>query len=443
VRDRQIAKDFQARARTAWRNLDIFGIRRAPRQLHPALKSLWALGVLASSAGAFFANYVTLYLLALGATRTEVGWLASIANLLGLLGPVPGAALTRRWGKPRSVVVVFSVLHRAMLVLAAALPLLLSGRALIYAVIACLALRLAFLSVLNPAFVTLIGSVIPKGIRGHYLGSRLMAMALASAVLVPTAGWLIDRIGEPLGYQVTLVIAFFFGLGSALAALRIPQGQIDREAGAPREGGSLWEAVRHNREFGAFLAIRLLWHFVWQVGGPYFLVYQKEVLLSSTQLIGTIATVSALTRLVGQRFWGTMVDRKGARWVLTICCLTISLLPFVWVFATRPWHVVFSALPGGFLWAGFNMGALNILLELPEARHRTQAAAANLMAIRVGNIVGPLVGNLVIQYLGYKWDFAISGLGRLAAAILLVVVLKPFVSRAMTSSARAQAATQG
>jgi predicted MFS family arabinose efflux permease len=76
------------------------------------------------------------------------------------------------------------------------------------------------------------------------------------------------------------------------------------------------------------------------------------------------------------------------------------------------------------------MGALNLLLSLPETRHRTQFAAAHTTVIRVANMAGPLVGDLVIQQWGYRWDFALSGFGRLAGALLFLVLLKPFRVRA-------------
>lgn len=411
------------------RKLNLYGTQGVPRRQHKGLIGLWYYGLSLSAAGAFFGSYITLYLLALGATRTEIGWLASIANFLGFLAPIPGAMLARRWGKPRKIVILFTVLRRAQLLLAALAPLFFSGSTLIYVVIALFALRLAFMSIYNPTFVSLMATVIPDRVRGRYLGSRKMVMALSSVLLVPLAGWLIDRIGEPLGYQVTLVVGFVIGLMGTFSISMVPDHQVQASVKAEKRGGSFWEAVTGNRTFALYLAIRLFFNFVWQIGGPYFAVYQKEVLNSSTQLIGTLVTVTAITRLIGQRFWGTVVDRKGAGWVLTVCILIIPALPFVWIFATQPWHIVFVSVPSGFLWAGFNMGALNLLLALPEPHHRTQAAAAHMMAIRVGNIIGPLVGNVVIRYLGYKWDFAISGMGRLVAGLMLIALLRPFGER--------------
>ncbi len=387
---------------------------------------MWGYGFFLSSAGAFYSSYLSLYLLALGGTAREVGWLSSAANFLGMLGPIPGAALTRRSGKPRQIVVFFSILRRVPLLLAALAPLILSGPALIYTVIGLLSLRLAFLSIYNPAFVSLIGAVVPEQIRGHYLGTRKMAMAVASAILVPIAGWTIDRIGEPLGYQVSLGIAVVFGLLASWSVARIPDFQVRTSVEEQKNGGTLWDALTSSRTFLLFIGIRLLWNFARQIGGPYFRVYQKEVLLTPTQTIGILVTVSAITRLVGQRFWGDVVDRKGARWVLGICALMIPALPFIWIIATRPWHIVFVMLPSGFLWAGFNLGAFNLLLELPDGAHTTQCAAAHVTAVRLANVVGPLVGNAVIQQLGYHWSFALSGIGRWVGALLFVALLRPF-----------------
>ncbi|MGC9522859.1 MAG: MFS transporter [Anaerolineae bacterium] len=395
---------------------------------------MWSYGFFMSSAGAFFSSYLSLYILALGGTRREVGWLTSAANFMGMLGPIPGAALTRHSGKPRQIVVLFSILHRVPLLLAALAPLILSGPALIYTVIGLLALRLGLLSAYNPAFISLMGAIVPEGIRGRYLGARKMAMAMASAALVPVAGWIIDSLVEPLGYQVSLGIAVALGLLAAWSVARIPDFQVRTSVEEQKNGGTFWEALTSSRTFLLFVLIRLFWNFAHQIGGPYFRVYQKEVLLTPARTIGILITVSAITRLIGQRFWGNVVDRAGARWVLDVCALIIPVLPFIWIVATKPWHIVFVILPSGFLWAGFRMGALNLLLELPDLEHRTQCAAAHVTAIRMANIAGPLVGNVVIQQWGYHWSFALSGIGRLIGALLFAALLRPFAKQAFVRS---------
>jgi len=431
----------QSRLVSTIRNLDLLGTQGAHSRHHKGLKQLWIFGFLLSCAGAFYASYLPLYLLSIGATRTQVGWLSSAASFFGMLSPIPGALIARRWGKPRTHVALFAGLRRFALLFAAVAPLLLSGQILVYSVILVLSLRFLFIGLYNPALISLFGSVIPENIRGRYMGARKMVMALASAILVPLAGWMIGQIGEPTGYQVGLCIAFVFGVLGAYALTKIPASSVQSGIEADRNGGSIWDAVRSNRLFLGYLIIRFFWNFARQLGGPYFKVYQKEVLLSPTAVIGILVTVSSITRLFGQRFWGGLVDKRGPRWVMSICALSIPVMPFVWIFATRPWHIVFVSLPSGFLWAGFQQGALNLLLDLPEESHRTSSAALNTTVVRLANMVAPLVGDWVIRRWSYEVDFAVSGVGRLIAALLFVLVLRPFKKTA-TSRVKSEAEPQ-
>jgi MFS family permease len=169
------------------------------------------------------------------------------------------------------------------------------------------------------------------------------------------------------------------------------------------------------------------------MAGPYFRVYQVEVLGSSAKLVGILVTVTSLSGLVGQRFWGRMLDHRGARWVLGVCTLLIPATPFIWIVIREPWQVVFVSLAGGFLWAGFNLGALNLLLELPDPAHHTQSAAAHSVVVYLANIIAPLVGTAIIDTLGYHWDFALSGAGRMIGSVLFVLLLKPFGRRGPSS----------
>jgi MFS family permease len=403
------------------------------------MQNMWWYGYLMAASNAFYLSYVSLYVLALGGTRTQVGLLSSIASFFGMVGPLIGAFLSRKIGRRKPIVVIALSITRFMLLLAALTPFFFTGDALISVVIAFMALRLGFITVANPAFISLMGDLVPIHRRGRYMGSRFMAMATASMVFVPAAGWLIDAIGEPLGYQVSLTIAFAVGLFSCYMYSRIQEpepakavetapassdAKQDMEPPANTKPASFFTVITASRVFLYYLLVRFFWNFSMQVGGPYFGVYQKEVLDSPLQVIGTLQTISAFTRMIGQRVWGHTLDRRGARWVFKMCAAFIPLLPFIWLFATRPWHIVFVTAPSGFLWAGFNLAAINLVMELPKYEHRTQAAAANASIIHTANIIGPLVGGAVIDTLGYHWTFALSGIGRGIGALLFWLLLK-------------------
>jgi len=248
-------------------------------------------------------------------------------------------------------------------------------------------------------------------------------------LFIPLAGRLIDTIGSPQGYQWSVGLSALFGFAALAFYAQIPEPPAARSAQAQGTRTAFWRALTGNKVFLFYTLIMTLWNLSIQLGGPFFRVYQVKELGSSTSMVGVMSMVMSLTRVIGQRFWGPIVDRRGSRWVMTVCAMGIPVVPWIWALTTQPWHVVFMSLPGGFIWAGFELASFNVLLELPEQQHRTQAIASYTTVINVASIVGPLIGGWVIDRLGYRWDFVLSGCGRLLAGLLFAWLLRPFSRR--------------
>lgn len=401
------------------------------RDVHPSyrlgMQVFWWYGVLVAWAAAFVDSYVTLYILALGATKLQIGSLASISSFLAMLAPLIGAQWTAELGKRKPVFMISLALQFFMLLLAVLAPFVLSGTVLVTVLIGLMALRAGVGGLGGPAWTSLAGDIVPLERRGRYFSSRKTVMSITTMIAVPLAGQIIDRIGVPGGYQ----LAFGIAVGVAAAAV-ILYGRIpEPESAEGRHHEKVWVAFRqallNNAIFLRFTLIAILWNLSVQLAGPYFGVFQIENLNSTPAIIGALGTISALTDVIGRQVFGRLIDRRGTRWAFALCVLLIPFLPFMWIPFTRPWHVLFVTIPSGFLWAGFDLANFNLQLELSAAEHRTQAIAGYTSLISVANIIGPLLGAQVIESLGYDWNFALSGVGRFVAAALFVLLLRPFV----------------
>ncbi|MBP8863149.1 MAG: MFS transporter [Anaerolineae bacterium] len=422
---------------------DVFVIRDVHPSYRKGMQVFWWYGVLIAFVSAFVDSYVTLYLLAFGATNLQVGSLASISSFLAMLAPLIGAQWTARLGKRKPVFMVSLSLQYFMLLLAVLAPGVISGPALIPVLIGLMALRSGVSGIGSPAWTSLAGDIVPMERRGRYFSSRKTVMAIVTMFSVPLAGQIIDRIGAPAGYQLVFGIA----VGAAAAAVFIYGRIPEPESAEGRRHEKVWAALRQalfaNPLFLRFTLIALFWNLSTQLAAPYFSVFQVEVLKSTPAIIGALGTLSALTDVIGRQVFGRVIDRRGARWAFALCTLLIPILPFMWIPLTRPWHVIFVMIPNGFLWAGFDLSNFNLQLELSEAKYRTQAIAAHSSLISLANVMAPLLGAQVIETWGYDGDFALSGVGRLVAAGLFLLLLRPFGRGSLAAEQNGTAAHHG
>jgi len=391
------------------------------------LRWFWLDGVFAQVVEAITLAYVSLYVLALGGTRSQIGWMSALGSLSAALMLLPGAALAGRLGRRKQVVLVSGGgVARAALLLLALAPLAAQGRAVVYLAIALVVVREAFANLGLPAWVSLTADIVPLSWRGRYFGSRNFAMGLAGMATTLVVGQLITQAGSPLGYQLTFGLAFAAGIIStfSFSRLREPSTPITRPASEDAPRLSLLQHFRAHPEFLIFCAITALWSFSLNVAGPFFNIYVVEGLQGDAGDVGILSVVSAISGLPGQRVFGTLTDRWGPRRVQLLTSLLIPVLPVAWVFVRAPWHVIPINTVAGFLWAGYTLASFNLLLMMvPEDQRHTYTALYQIVVL--GSLAaGAAVGGLVIADLGYKAVFVISGVGRLVAALLFAWLVR-------------------
>ncbi|HHE70672.1 MAG TPA: hypothetical protein ENL34_00125, partial [Chloroflexi bacterium] len=128
-----------------WHSVDPYVVRGVPQAYRKGMVLFWWYGVFISMASAFVDPYVTLYALAMGATRLQVGSLASAASFFGMLMPIPGARWAARLGRRKPVVLISFGLRFVALLVALLAPLLTTGQVLVLLIMAAFAARAAFL----------------------------------------------------------------------------------------------------------------------------------------------------------------------------------------------------------------------------------------------------------------------------------------------------------
>ena len=107
-----------------------------PAQNHRNLVNFWFDGLFSAASDTIPLNYLSLYLLALGATGSQVGIFSALISLAAAACLLPGALMVERFGHRKEITVWFGGgIARIALLILALLPLGMTGQMLIWAVI--------------------------------------------------------------------------------------------------------------------------------------------------------------------------------------------------------------------------------------------------------------------------------------------------------------------
>lgn len=385
------------------------------------LRWFWLDGVFAQMTESITLAYTSLFVLALGATRGQIGWMTALSSLSAAMLLLPGGSLADQRERRKLICLGGGGVARMMLLLMALLPFALSGPAGVAVVIGLVVIRESLGNLTLPAWTALTADIVPLEWRGRYFGARNFAMGLAGMAVTLLVGAMIPRMGELKGYQLALGLAWGAGMLSTVcfsriggSTLRPPITPSPTTTSAPFS----FKQVRANTVFVAFCLAAALWNFSLNISGPFFNVYVLEGLGGDAGAVGILSVASALSALPGQRLFGELTDRWGPRRVQLLTGLLIPILPLAWVFVSHPWHVIPINLVAGFLWAGFLIANFNLLLRVTPEAQRPRYIAIYHIVVLTSLAAGAALGGVIVSIWGYRLTFLLSAIGRLSAALL-------------------------
>lgn len=146
----------------------------------------------------------------------------------------------------------------------------------------------------------------------------------------------------------------------------------------------------------------------------------------AAQWAGMIGAASAVSMTIAQPIWGTLADRYGRRPMVIRSMVGGGIIITVMGFATSPGQLLALRFVQG---AITGVSAASTALAATSVPKRRLGFALGLMqvAMFVGTSVGPLVGGVIADTLGYRASFYASGaLLLLGGAIVIGLVREDF-----------------
>lgn len=273
---------------------------------------------------------------------------------------------------------------------------------------------------LMPAWLDLIGRVVPIQARGRFFAvassvSAVLGLAGASAV-----AWILAREGYPVGYGWCFLIGFVWMMVSFVCLVLVREPP----SATPGPRRAIFAYLRHlpgvlrgNPNLARFIMARAL-----SVSGTmangFLAVHALRNLGASDGEVGIFTSLILAAQIVGTLAFGWLADRGGHLRVLALGSFATGLAAATALLASGVAALYVAFLCSGVGLAATQVSAMAIGMEFGPEDERPTYIALNNSSIAPFALVAPLIGGLIVDLLGFSALFVVSaafgGLGALA-----------------------------
>jgi MFS family permease len=104
--------------------------------------------------------------------------------------------------------------------------------------------------------------------------------------------------------------------------------------------------------------------------------------------------------------------------------LGVPLIPIAWLWVQEPWQAYLVNGIAALCWAGYNLGAFNLLLLSTPNDHRPRYIAINTTVISTVAAIGPALGGWLLDVVDFTTVFSLSGIFRALGLILFFALVR-------------------
>jgi DHA1 family multidrug resistance protein-like MFS transporter len=170
---------------------------------------------------------------------------------------------------------------------------------------------------------------------------------------------------------------------------------------------------------------------------PFLPFYLLELGLSDPEQIakwtGLIFAANFLSAFLFQPLWGSLADRYGSKIMLLRSGFGMALVMTLMGFATSAWMLLILRFINGIV-AGFNPAATSLISTHTPQEKMGFAMGTFQSGGVAGMIMGPLLGGILAEWIGYRYIFYVTGSLLFLAACLTWALVKENKSNYRTTS---------
>jgi MFS family permease len=384
-------------------------------------------------------NYLGVFGIFLHATTLQVGLLSTLPQFFGAVMQWAGAASMERLRSRRKAILSGAIVQAVSLLLIAILSLIpLRPADAVTLLLGLMVIYHGANGVAVPIWNSLMGDLVPSGIRGRFFGSRnrLTGMSTFGALLLAGATLHILKLADraAFGFMIIFTAAFVARVNSArwLAKHEDPEFAI-----SPEQAFTLGQFLRRSprSNFARFVFFFAAINFGVAFSSPYFALYMLRDLHFSYIEFTIVTGMATVSQFLTFRYWGELTDPFGSKKILNLCGWGVAIVPMLWLVSSQIVYLLIIQIFSGLVWSGFNLASANFMFDAVSPPKRARCVAYQGLVNGFFVLAGSLAGGVAAGHLpeGFQlgpwtWTppfmlpviFLLSGLLRLLAAVIFL-----------------------
>ncbi len=375
-------------------------------------------------------TFLPAYLHMISGSNTIVGLGLALQQVGSIVSPVVGATQIEHRTKVMPAAVWMGGLARVQIVGMALAGWFMSGQPLVIAMLLFMFLFGLFMGAQRVVFGLLMAKVIPLSRRGRLQAWRNATGGLIAAVLAWAAGkYLIAGNVFGNGYATTFALAALLtsaGLWALQILLREPEPPNLPKAARFRDRVKDFpRLIMSDKGYAWFLVVQMV-ATASRIATPFYIIYVSSTMSLDGKTLGLLSLAYLGADTISNLVWGYLGDKTGFRLVLIFSLAGWAAATTLLMLNHAPWAIFLSFFGLGAAQSGYMMAAQTMILEFGSRAEMPMRIAISSTAEGIMASLGPLVGGLMADHLGFNVVFGTS-LGFLVVGllILLTVVKEP------------------
>jgi len=390
-----------------------------------------------------------LFMEAIKASGFQLGLMGAVRQA-AMFAQLPSAFLVERLERRKTFWAIVAIIHRALWLVPALLPILWPEGGAYWVIVLIIALGVSDIlgNASTAPWLSWMADLLPANRAGRFWGGRQRLLSVVVLLAALAYGWILDATNRPgaglLGFTMVFAIAAIFGVADIVVHLGVAEPAPVRS----EPGQTPWRRIAaplRSRDFrrltlamGAWTAALALPGYFNGTPGFFNVVYLHEAFGATYSQASCLVLASALGAVLWSHPIGHRIDQYGARRVAMFLVAVGPLFTLAWLFAApAPLHLpLFGAVPqpvvlmsvasliiGGF-YGGMQLCQLRLTQVFTPNAGRTVAMAVHWSFVGVIGAFGALSGGWIKDHLPAAWNAVVLPAGASFSYFHVLILLQ-------------------